>query len=88
MFEVLVSATFAHAFRKLPRDDQRRIRAGLEKLRQDPRTPRPGADLKELAGTAHSKYRLRVGSYRVVYAVQGKTVKVLDVFQRGRGYRE
>jgi mRNA-degrading endonuclease RelE of RelBE toxin-antitoxin system len=29
---------------------------------------------------------LRVGTYRIIYIVEDKTVKVLEVFKRGKGY--
>jgi mRNA-degrading endonuclease RelE of RelBE toxin-antitoxin system len=88
MHRVLVSATFARTFRELPATTQQRIRDWLNALSEDPRTPRPGADIKPLAATDPLKHRLRVGRYRVVYVIEKRVVKVLDVFQRGRSYRE
>lgn len=88
MFEVLVSAHFAKEWRALPAPDRRRIKAGLAKLREDSRAPRAGADIKPLVATDPPKHRLRVGSFRVIYVVEGRTVRVLDLFRRERGYRE
>lgn len=88
MFEVLVSSSFRRQFDALPRGDQKRIRRALEALRADPRTPRPGADIKPLHAADPPKHRLRVGTYRVIYLIEGRTVKVVEVFQRERGYRE
>jgi mRNA-degrading endonuclease RelE of RelBE toxin-antitoxin system len=88
MHRVLVSATFARTFQVLPATTQERIRDGLNALSEDPRTPRPGVDIKPLAATDPLKYRLRVGRYRVASVIEKRVVKVLDVFQRGRGYRE
>lgn len=88
MYTVLVSATFAQAFRALPTRVQTRIREGLARLAEDPRTSRAGADIKQLKATDPPKHRLRVGTYRIIYRVEGRTVKVLDVFARERGYRD
>lgn len=85
MFEVLVSGTFQRQFKALPAADQRRIRQGLEALREDPKTPRSGVDLKPLQRADPPKFRLRVGAYRVVYAIKGRKVKVIEVFRRGPG---
>jgi mRNA interferase RelE/StbE len=87
MAEVLLSSLFVRQFRGLPADAQRRIRNGLAALADDPIQSRPGADVRRLAGTNPPKHRLRVGDYRIVYAVEGGTVRALDLFSRGRGYR-
>lgn len=88
MHEVVVSSTFAAQFRDLPKAAQRRIRLGLDALGEDPRTPRPGADIKQLRATDPPKYRLRVGTYRMIHLIEAKKVKVIEVFARERGYRE
>ena len=85
-YEVVVSRTFERAFQRLPKDTQKRIRKALQELESDPRTPRPRADIKPLHGTEPQKFRIRVGDYRTVYAVQANRVLVLDVFSRGREY--
>lgn len=87
-FDVQVSRTFEKAYRRLDRNLQRRVRNALERLREDPRSPRPGADIKLLHGTDPLKHRLRVGDYRVVFVVDGRRVLVLDVFPRGKGYAD
>lgn len=87
-FEVLVSSNFASQFRALPPAAQKRIRDALERLAEDPRTPRSGADIKPLKATDPPKHRLRVGTYRAIYIIEGRKVKLLDLFSRERGYRE
>jgi len=32
-------------------------------------------------------YKLRIGDYRAVYAVEGTMVWVTEIFLRGKGYR-
>jgi mRNA-degrading endonuclease RelE of RelBE toxin-antitoxin system len=85
--ELSVSSTFARQFKRLPADSQRRIRKGLAALRTDPFTPRSGADIKRMAGTDPVKHRLRIGDFRLIYTVDGRAVKVIELFTRGRGYR-
>ncbi len=88
-FEVLVSRTFQRFFDGLDETAQRRVRQGLEALATDPYRPRPGADIKPLTNTEPTKHRLRVGPWRVIYHIDEatQTVKVLDGFSRGQGYR-
>ena len=87
MYKVLVSRTFQRQFRNLPEKIQSRIRNGLKELESDPFRPRPNADIKALKDTNPQKYRLRIGNYRIIYTVEDDTVKVIEVFIRGRGYR-
>ena len=86
-FRITVSETAARQLRKLPRDLRSRIAKGLLVLEEDPFRPRPKADLRTIEGTEPRKYRLRIGEYRVIYAVVEQEVKVIEVFVRGRGYR-
>ncbi|HZS01680.1 MAG TPA: type II toxin-antitoxin system RelE/ParE family toxin [Chloroflexota bacterium] len=66
-------------FKALPRQVQVRLRARIEALTDD---PRPAVAAK-LAGP-EELYRIRVGDYRVVYAVQDAVLLVLVV---GVGHR-
>ncbi len=88
MNSVLVSGTFQRQFRALPASVKRRVRAALKQLEDDPVTKRPKVDIKALRDTSPPKHRLRVGDYRIIYRVDGKVVRVIEVFRRGRGYRE
>jgi mRNA interferase RelE/StbE len=88
MYSVLVSRTFEKQFHAIEEDARSRIRKALEGLSSDPFTPRPGMDIKALTATSPKKHRLRVGNYRIVYAVEDKTVRVIEVFIRGKGYEK
>jgi len=88
MYTVLVSSTFQKQFNTSQKDLQRRIRSALRKLEENPFEPRSGADIKPIIGTTPQKHRLRVGDYRIIYLIDGNIVKVIEVFRRGRGYRE
>ena len=88
MFEVLVSQTFSKQFKRLSANIQSKIKKGLKELEKDPREPRPGANIQPLTDTKPPKHRLRVGEYRIIYCIEDQTVKVIEVFKRGRGYRK
>jgi len=88
MYSVLVSRTFQKQFNGLPKDLQKRVRGALAELAVDPLRPRPGADIKPLRETSPLKHRLRVGEYRIIYHIEGKAVEAIELFHRGRGYRE
>jgi mRNA interferase RelE/StbE len=85
-YRVFVSRTFQKQFHSLEKRLQRRIRSALATLEDDPYRARSGTDIKKLSGTTPSKYRLRVGEYRVVYTIDNNVVKVIELFKRGRGY--
>ncbi|TLZ49937.1 MAG: type II toxin-antitoxin system RelE/ParE family toxin, partial [Methanobacteriota archaeon] len=86
-FRVTVSETAARQLRKLSQRHRSRIETGLSVLEEDPFRSRPKADIRAIEGTEPRKYRLRIGDYRVVYAVVVRDVRIIEVFVRGRGYR-
>lgn len=87
MHEILLSKTFQKQFKTLDKSMQKRVRNALLALEENPIEPRPGADIKELKNTKPQKHRIRIGDYRIVYFMEKKTVKVIEIFLRGRGYR-
>jgi mRNA interferase RelE/StbE len=70
---------------KLPKDDQTRIAEAIIALRQ---SPRPDG-IKKLKGKQAGLYRIRIGSYRIVYSISDKTIYVSVVWigQRGGAYK-
>jgi len=64
------------------------VNKALVELEDDPFKSRSGADIKALKNTKPQKHRNRVGDYRIVYLVDKNMMKVIGIFQRGRGYRE
>lgn len=86
--QVLVHPRVEKELGRLSAKESSRVRAALLKLSDDPRDPRPGADIKKLKGT-HGRqdlYRLRIGEFRAIYAVTENEVLVTDLFRRGQGY--
>jgi mRNA interferase RelE/StbE len=65
-----------------------RIKSALRKLAENPYESRASVDILRLAGTKGRQdlYRLRVGDYRAIYAIEGKFVYITDLFHRGKGY--
>jgi mRNA interferase RelE/StbE len=74
---------------KLEEKEKNRIKDAVRQLEQGPFQGRPGADIKKLKGIKgrHDLFRLRVGEYRVIYAVENETVWITEIFSRGRGYK-
>ena len=85
-YTVLVSKTFQRAFQQLPNDIQKQMRNALDELQNDPYTSRSHCDIKQLKDTKPKKYRLRVGTYRIIYVIEEHNIKVLDLIKREIGY--
>ena len=49
----------------------------LERLQDDPYTPRSGMDIRRLGGFAEPVFRIRIGEYRLVYVIDEKERKIL-----------
>jgi mRNA interferase RelE/StbE len=77
-------ASAAKEFRALESTIKRRVMMAIEKLQSDPRPK----GVRKLRG--HERlYRIRVGSYRVVYEIddQAKLIRVTRVRHRREVYR-
>jgi mRNA interferase RelE/StbE len=72
---------------RLERKIQRKILEHIELLRENPFEPRPKVDIALVKGEKMRLYRLRVGGYRVFYAVEGEKVIILGVGHRGGAYK-
>ena len=83
---MLVSKTFQRKFQQLQKNFQNQIRKSLKELQNGPITSRSNCDIKSLTDTRPKKYRLRVGNYRVIYIIENKEVKVIDLIKREVGY--
>lgn len=89
-YKVLVHKKAQSSLGQLQPKIRKNIKDGLRQLENDPFTKRPNADIKKLSGTKarEDAYRLRVGDYRIVYAVEKKTAYVTMIFHRGKDYQE
>ena len=85
-YKVLVSRTFQKKFYQLQKNIQSLIRKTLKELEKDPYKTRPNCDIKLLKDTRPKKYRLRIGDYRVIYIINQKEIKIIDLLKRGTGH--
>lgn len=83
-YRVEVSATAEKQLRKLRRPDQVRVLRAVQALASDPRP----VGCRKLQGY-DDVYRIRVGTFRVLYSIDGKRiiVTVLKVARRRDAYR-
>ncbi|MGI0150272.1 MAG: type II toxin-antitoxin system RelE family toxin [Thermoplasmata archaeon] len=85
-YEIEFTSSAERAFRRLPPSLQRRFSAAFEVLRIDPRRRRPGCDVRLLSGAANA-WRLRVGDYRGIYAIEGSKIVFTRFGHRKDVYR-
>lgn len=87
-FEVQVASSVLKALRKAPPWVREAFVAALDELAREPRRSRPGFDVKRLAGQSRT-YRLRIGQWRALYAVDEPSlvVRVTLLARREEAYR-
>ena len=76
MLRVFFSAHGERVFGALPSEIQQRIVDALSALARDPLWYRR---VKKLGGT-ESRYRFRVGRWRVLFALVGGEIEIADIF--------
>ena len=83
-WQVLIDRQPEKVFRRLPKPLLQRIREAISDLAEDPWPP----GCKKLTGY-DNLYRIRVGGWRIFYAVEQERliVLVLEVASRGDAYR-
>ncbi len=86
-YKILISESARKQLNYLQERERQRIRSNLKELEAYPRKRRAGADIKKLHDVTPELYRLRVGSFRIVYAIVGDEVHVTEIMRRGRDYR-
>ena len=72
-YRLLIKPSAGKEIEALPKDDRRRIVAKIASLSSDPRPP----GCERLSG--HDQYRLRQGTYRILYEIQDLDLIVLVV---------
>lgn len=83
-YKILISASAEKALKKMPAKDVGRIVSAVQDLAREPRP----LGCKKLAGEELA-YRIRIGSYRVIYEIHDKIllVTVLKIGHRKQVYR-
>ena len=85
-YSIFVSTTVSKEFKALQKIEQERIREKLNELAKDPYNNSNILDTKKLSGTKHTYYRLRVGEYRIIYYLEGETIRIVRVANRSDVY--
>lgn len=87
-YEVKLHREVVKTLERMSSQLRSRIIRGLRALEANPYESRAGADMVRLRGTKGREdlFRLRIGDYRVIYAVEAKVVYVTDIFRR-EGYQ-
>jgi len=82
-YEIYFKESVEKDIRTIPKDDLRKIIRRIEALSIDPRPP----GHEKLTG--QERYRVRQGSYRIVYSIQDKalTIWIVKVGHRKDVYR-
>jgi len=83
IWQVIVTRKAERRMRRLPRNLIKRLQKAIDSLGDDPRPP----GYKKLIG--EELYRIRVGNWRVIYAIEDDQliVLVVTVAPRGSAYR-
>jgi len=77
-YKILVRSSVYKDTARIPRKDLQRIVKAISGLADDPRPPQS----KKLSG--EEKYRLRSGSYRIIYEIRGNELIICIVRVRHR----
>ena len=92
LYELSLSKRFAKGLKDIIKsghtDIRGRVKEGLRALSEDPHTRRSGVDIKLISSRDESVYRLRIGSYRIIYEVDEVEMRiyVTKIIPRGKGY--
>jgi len=79
-FELVISEEARDQLKALPKEVRRNIGRRMDALQKD-----FSGDVKKLTTREH-KYRLRVGSFRVLFQLEGSTMFVYAVRRRKEAY--
>jgi mRNA-degrading endonuclease RelE of RelBE toxin-antitoxin system len=85
-YRVYLSETARRQYEELPKDVRETVRSDLFELETDPFRNRPKADIKKIKSSKKTYYRLRSGSYRAIYVIEGTDVKVAKILPRDKAY--
>lgn len=74
MYQIQISNSVYHQFRKLAAKNQQRVKEAIAGLSENPRPP----GVKKLVGEGNEDdYRIRVGDYRVLYHINDNSKQVI-----------
>lgn len=84
---IRISSNAEKYYQKLDKNLRKRIKKGLLALSQHEK-PLEHLQVKALTADLKGFYRLRIGNYRVIFALleKEKTIAVVNIFPRGNAY--
>jgi mRNA interferase RelE/StbE len=86
-YEICIHPNAVNFLNKLSQKTKERLISKMRVLEDRPKLKRAGADIKKIRDVDPEAYRLRIGDYRVIYAVDEDTVWITEIMLRGKGYR-
>lgn len=84
-WQIIIDRKAQRALRRLPKDVLKHISQHIQDLRLNPRP----AGCRKLSGT-EELYRIRVGDWRIVYAIEDErlVILIINIGPRGSIYRD
>ena len=79
MYEILLSSTAIHDYKRIPDNDLEKINRAIDSLEKNPRPQ----GYKKLQN--RNSYRIRTGNYRIIYEIIDKELIILVIRIRQRG---
>jgi mRNA interferase RelE/StbE len=86
-WSIKVSSIAEKYFKKLDKKRRRKIKEKLLALSRQ-QNPLENTQVKVLTGELKGFFRLRIGDYRIIFALleEGKVIAVVNIFPRGNAY--
>jgi mRNA interferase RelE/StbE len=86
-WSIKVSSIAEKYFKKLDKKRKRNIKESLLALSRQ-QNPLENIQVKPLTGELKGFYRLRIGDYRIIFALleEEKVIAVVNIFPRGNAY--
>jgi mRNA interferase RelE/StbE len=86
-WSIKVSSIAEKYFKKLDKKRRRKVKEKLLALSRQ-QNPLENIQVKALTGELKGFYRLRVGDYRIIFALleEEKVIAVVNIFPRGNAY--
>jgi mRNA interferase RelE/StbE len=78
MYKLVIGASAYKQLQKIQATMRIKIEKEIDKLESNPRP----SGVKKLTGSKEDLYRIRIGNYRVVYAIDD-TIEIVDIRQIG-----
>lgn len=78
MYKIIIGKSALKQLQNVPQKERLKISAEVDSLASDPKP----SGVKKLKGMTEDLYRIRVGNYRIVYAIEDK-IRLVDIRQIG-----